>query len=356
MKNIINNIKKLFNDDNRTKLIGILSILVLFWLVLYFIPDIFYSLLNSLLGNFILLVATILVVSYNIKYGLMMGLILIILYRVSQMMREKEGFEWNKNSKNNFLLIQHTINPNIVFDTNIIKNQASEAELEYFNKNGMWPWSENTRRLYMNAVNKNPFIRNYDQDAANNAMTIYNEAAILRLLSYQTKEGQMLINGVLVPDPSGNKLEELPSGFGDFPYKSGLAEDRTKDIIKCNINTDKGSKLERITFTGHDGIYNAQTKKVTPVDYNDLENIIPGFKFLNRPCNPCGSMDEPPDYSCPFRVELKDQPPFISDVWQTLWKINDNPLQSNPSFLSEYIDPEKFPLLNELQSELNKKQ
>jgi hypothetical protein len=323
MKNIINYIKKLLNNDNRTKLIGIITILVLLWLILYLIPNLFISLFNTLLGNFILLLTTILVLSYNIKYGLGLGLILLILYRFSQISREKEGFTWNKGSENDFLLIQNTINPNIVSDINIIKTQASQAELNYFNTNGTWPWSENTKRLYMEAINKNPFIRNYHQDAVNNAITIYNEAAILKLLSYQTKEGQMLINGVFVPNPSGNKLEELPSGFGDFAYKSGLAEDRTKDIIKCNISKTTGSKLERITFTGDDGVYNAQTKKVSPVDYNDLENIIPGFKFLNGPCNPCSSMDQPPDYSCPFRLELKGQLPFISSVWQSLWNIKD---------------------------------
>jgi len=356
MKNIINNIKKIFNNDNRTKIIGILTILVILWLILYLLPDLFVSLFNTLLGNFILLVTTILVLSYNIKYGISLGLILVILYRFSHISARKEGFTWNKGSENDFLLIEDTINRNVVFDMNIIRKQASPSELVYFNDNGKWPWSANTKRLYKEAVNKNPFIRNYDEDALNNAMTVYNEAAILRLLSYQTKEGQMLINGVLVPNPSGNKLEELPSGFGDFAYKSGLAEDRTKDIIKCNISKNTGSKLERITFTGRDGIYNAQTKKVTPVDYNDLENIIPGFKFLNGPCNPCVSMDQPPDYSCPFRLKLKGQPPFISSVWQSLWNITDNPLQSRPSFLKEYIDPEKFPILNELQSELNKKQ
>jgi ubiquitin-protein ligase len=32
--------------------------------------------------------------------------------------------------------------------------------------------------------------------------------------------------------------------------------------------------------------------------------------------------------------------------------LNDNPLESQPSFLQEDIDPNKFPLLNELQNEL----
>ena len=68
MKNIINKIKQLFNNDNKTKLIGILTILVFFWLILYLIPDLFISLFNTLLGNFILLLTTILLLSYNIIF------------------------------------------------------------------------------------------------------------------------------------------------------------------------------------------------------------------------------------------------------------------------------------------------
>ena len=145
MKNIINKIKQLFNNDNKTKLIGILTILVFFWLILYLIPDLFISLFNTLLGNFILLLTTILLLSYNIKYGLGFGLVFIILYRFSQLSRNKEGFTWNKGSESDFILIQDTINPNIVFDINIIKKQASQSELNYFNNNGSWPWSENTK-------------------------------------------------------------------------------------------------------------------------------------------------------------------------------------------------------------------
>ena len=137
MKNIINDIKKLFNNDNKTKLIGLLTILVLLWLILYLIPGLFISLFNTLLGNFILLLTTILLLSYNLKYGLGLALILVILFRFFQLSREKEGFTWNKSSENDFLLIEDTINRNIVFDVNIIKNQASQDELNYFNTNSI---------------------------------------------------------------------------------------------------------------------------------------------------------------------------------------------------------------------------
>ena len=345
-------IKNFMTEENKTKLIGLLVILMILWLILYFIPELITSLFNTLLGNIILLVTSLLVCTYNIQYGIITMVVLVIIYRFAH---NKEGFTWSKKSTQDFLSMQQTINRQNIFDVNLIQNtQASQEELDYFLKNGHWPWSQKVKELYMEAVKSNPYIRTLPKDALTHTMTIYNEAAILKILSYQTKEGQFLLNGVLIQDPSGNKLEDLPSGFGNFPYESGLLGNRSDDIIKCNMSKENGATLERITYTGKGGIYNEQTSKVTPVDYNDLENIIPGFKYLNGTCNPCGAINEKADYSCPFRLQVKNKSPFISDVWQYLWNINDNPLKSIPSFLKEQINPSKFPLLSELQSELKR--
>lgn len=355
-------------EKTKTKIIGLLTILIGLWLVLYFIPEVFVSLFNTLLGNLILIISTILIFMNNRTSGLIVGLIILILYRFSRL--SKEGFEINitgnfnidkepqqmsqEEMNEDFLRIQSTINKNKVFDMNIINSQASQEELEYFNKNGKWPWSQEVIKLYEEAINRNPYIRTVPGIATDYARTIYNQNAILRVLATQTKEGQFLINGVLVKDPSGNKMEELPSGFGNFPYETGLLGNRVDDVIKCNMKNDNNPTLERVRYTGKGGIFGEQTEKVTPVDYNDLENIIPGFTFLNKPCNPCGAMAANPDYSCAYRLKVKDKPPFISNVWQHLWGINDNPLESQPSFLSETINPNEFPLLSELQSELKK--
>jgi hypothetical protein len=342
-------LKNLFNDENKTKLIGLLTILVGIWLVLYFIPEIFVSLFNTILGNLILILSVLLVSANNRMYGLITGLTLLILYRFSRLSREN----FTTDSEKKFLLIENTINKQNIFDMNTINSQASQEELDYFNENGMWPWSQKVIELYEEAINRNPYIRTLPEQATNYARTIYNEAAILRLLSYQTKEGQFLLNGVLVKDPSGNKMEEVPSGFGNYPYEAGLIENRVDDIIKCNMKDEKNPTLERIRYTGK-GIFGEQTEKQTQVDYNDLEKIIPGFTFLNKPCNPCGAIAATPDYSCAYRLRVKNKPPFISDVWQYLWGINDNPLESQPSFLTENINPNEFPLLSELQTELQK--
>lgn len=343
-------LKNLINEENKIKIIGLLAVLITLWIILYLIPELFISLFNTLLGNLILVIVSLLVFMYNRIYGLFTCLIFIILYRFSYL--SKDGF--TDKSKIDFLNIQNTINKQNIFDLNILESQATQKELDYFNKNGMWPWSEKVIELYKEAVKNNPYIRTLPEDAVNYTRTIYNETAILRVLSYQTKEGQFLLNGILIKDPEGNKIEELPNGFGDFPYESGLLENRTDDIIKCNLSDDINPTLERIRYTGKGGIFGEQRQNVSQVDYNDLEKIIPGFTFLSSPCNPCKSMSLIPDYSCPFRIKVKRKTPFISNVWQYLWGINDNPLESQPSFLSENINPDEFPLLSELQTELQK--
>jgi len=312
---ISKDIKKIFNE---TKLIGLLTILILLWLVFYFIPEIFASLFTSFLGNLILLISVILVMSHNRIYGLALGVIFIIIYR-SIYLTKKEGFAWSDSSTQDFLKIQSTINKNLIFDVNLIQQtQASQEEVDYFNKNGEWPWTEATSLLYEEAVDKNPYIRNYSQDALNSAKTIYNEAAILRVLSMQTKEGQFLLNGVQVQNASGNPNEDMPSGFGAFGYNSGLITNLSNDVIKCNSSSNNSS-LERITYTGKGGIMGEQTEKITPVDYNKLESIIPGFKFINEPCNPCSALNESPNYTCKYELNVQNKPTGISNIWKYLW-------------------------------------
>ena len=349
------------NKKNKTKIIGVLTILIALWLVLYFIPEIFVSLFKTLLGNLILIVIILLVNMNNRIYGLVISLIFLLLFRFSQL-SGREGFidnnlketdkptgSFTQKSKNNFISIQNTINRQKIFDMNVISTQASQNELDYFNKNGKWPWSQKVIDLYEEAVRKNPYIRTIPSQATNEARKTYNEAAILRILSYQTKEGKFLLNGVLVKDSTENKIEELPSGFGDFGYSSKLTDNRSDDVIKCNLKDDFNPTLERITYTGNGGIFGEQTEKTLKVNYNNLENIIPGFKFLSSVCNPCKSMAAIPDYSCPFSLKVKNKPPFISEVWRYLWNINVEPLKSQPSFLYEHVEPNKFPLLSELQ-------
>ena len=326
--NISKKIQSITSEENKTILIGLLTILIGLWLVTYLIPSFFVSLFNTILGNIILFVIVILVGVNNYKYGLGLGLILIILLRFVELVKQptqiikKEGFELSQTSINNFLQVQHTINPKIVFDMEVIKQQSNQEELDYFLKNGMWPWSEEVIDLYKDAININQLIRTYSEDSVNYARTIYNEKAILKIMSMETKEGSFLLSGVQINDGKKNELEDLPNGFGDFGYESGLTT-HMYPVIKCKIDDNGNSSLEKTTYTGKGGIFGEQTSITSKVDYNNLESEIPGFKFLSGPCNPCKAINSSSEYSCPFNLDLKEEKKEteISQVWKYLWGI-----------------------------------
>jgi hypothetical protein len=313
--------KEFANDENKTMIIGLLTILVFIWLVIYLIPSFFVSLFDTFLGRIILVIIVILVGLNNYKYGLMLALILIIFTRFVDIVRStngKENFELSQISQNDFLHIQHTINPKIIFDMEIIKKQASQKELDYFLKNGMWPWSQEVIDLYTEAINRNQFIRTYSCDSVNYARKIYNQAAILLLLSMETKEGNFLISGVQINGGPKNDLEDLPSGYGDFGYQSGLKQ-HMNPVIKCNIDDNGNASLEKTEYTGVGGIFGEQTRKKSPVDYNNLESEIPGFKFLISPCDPCKALNSTADYSCPYSLDVNGGSSGVSSVWNYLW-------------------------------------
>jgi len=248
----------------------------------------------------------------------------------------KESFQKNElspDSINNFLRLQTTLNRQTNFDIEKLSQQVTQKEIDTFIKTGFWPWSQKVIDLYTDAINKNVFIRNDPKESIQYARTIYNQNAILEILSSQTKEGQFLINGIAIHNNVPNPQEDLPSGFGSFGYKSGLIS-KLNDVIKCNIDPYKNnSHLEKTHYTGKGGIFNEQTKIVTQVDYHDLEREIPGFTFIKQPCNPCKVFDNPSDYSCPFELNIQDKDKYekdkynpnqtsgISSIWNYLWKI-----------------------------------
>jgi hypothetical protein len=305
----------------QTKIVGLFTILLVLWIVFYFLPELLVSLFTSLLGNMLLFLSVLLVASVNRIYGVIGCVLVIVLYRFTNI--EK----FTTQSENDFLRIQHTINRQTVFDMDVLNTQASQEELDYFKKNGMWPWSNEVIELYKEAQTKNPYVRTVPDDAVNEARSIYNQAAILRILTYQSKEGQFLLNGVQVKGSYPEK-EVLPSGFGTFPYDAELIGNYTNDIIKCNLSSSKENlpPMERISYTGKGGIFSEQTSVTSPVDYQQLESIIPGFTFLNDPCNPCGAMGKVPDYSCKYQLKLQrereqESPTTISSVWRYLWNL-----------------------------------
>jgi len=339
-------IKKIPQEKNL--IMGLFMLFIVLWAILYLIPGIFTLLFSTFLGNIIILLFIVLVSIKNIKYGLGIIIIFVILHRISIMSKPiKEGFQWSQQTSDDFLQLEKTINPNIIFDLNITQQQASEDEVKYLLENGYWPWSTEVQDLYMNASMNNTFIRNDPGDSLKKAQTIYNQAAILELLSLQTKEGSFLLNGIAI-DISNNQTNEQ----AEYAYTSGLIP-KYNSIIKCNTNDRTNTSMEQIFYGGINSILNTRLKKIVPLDYNDLENKIPGFQFVNSPCNPCMALNAPPQYTCPFTLKTKNsQDGKISSVWQYLWNINTDPLNT-PISEDRYTNISQFPVLNELQIELN---
>jgi len=310
-------ISKLFNNDNRLILIGILSIVVILWLSFFAIPGLVSSLFTTILGNIILLCVVILISIDNLNRGLIIGFSFILLKRAFDFSR-KESFTmnsyspWDDNIKREFVVYQQLINPGIVFDLEMIQKQATQKEAEYLIKNGYWPWTKQTEKIYIESTNKNPIVRVYPQDQVNQVKTIYNNNAILNLLANQSKESEFLINGVEI-DVKDNPMD-LPNGYGDFAYNSGLAH-KKRPIVKCNLERNV---MEKTEVSGYEGIFNTDLYKTTEVKPDDLETLIPGFKFKNGKCNPCDNLTKP---SCAFELDIKGNEGGSSSVWDYLWKI-----------------------------------
>ena len=220
----------------------------------------------------------------------------------------KEGFTWSNDSIRDFLIFQQTVNPNTQFDMDMIQSQASEDELQYLLSTGHWPWSEETKYLYTDAVSRNPIVKRSPVSSLEHVNKIYNENAAKQLLSWNTKEGKFLLNGI--------------------------SKDKGKIKIKCELDdgtnqngneNGNGQTVVKKTVYGGYNLWNGYQNIQKNVVENDvLPQEIPGFKFVKGPCNPCVALDN--DYSCPFDINVVDEnnktyEKGISDIWSILWNL-----------------------------------
>ena len=225
------------------------------------------------------------------KYIIILGLLVFFVMACLDGVYE----DFTTESETKFLELQKTINPNINFNMTEIDKQVSQQDLDDFIKNGYWTWSAETQRLYKEALTKNPYVKTPDFDEAmKHAMTIYNEQIIIQILTSQTPEGRFLLNGM-------NIMNEIPdSGFGNYPYEAGLKEKKPVMTTRC--------------YQGENGAYSLTDDYKNPLDYNTLESIVPGFKFVNGPCDPCEALNH--KYYCPFKISDE-----TSGIWKKIWNI-----------------------------------
>lgn len=75
----------IFNKHNVNLVIGLITVLIVLWLVMIGIPGIFVSLFDTILGNLLLLGFIVLALMYSIPLGAGLSIVFIILYRFSHM-------------------------------------------------------------------------------------------------------------------------------------------------------------------------------------------------------------------------------------------------------------------------------
>ena len=73
------------DQKKRNLIVGLFTLLVVLWLVMFAVPDIFVNLFDTSLGNLILIVLIILAGMHNMIMGVGLAIIFLILFRFSHM-------------------------------------------------------------------------------------------------------------------------------------------------------------------------------------------------------------------------------------------------------------------------------
>jgi len=348
----------IFIPSNNTSFVTVVSVFVIVLIILFLKPELFFMAFKTFLGNVILLFI-ILGVSYiHFKYAIALALFFIILSRVAWTNSSlKEGFAanaWSDDLVAKFLKFQKVLNPNVVYDMKVVQQQATPDEVEYLFKHNKWPWTKQVMDLYKQAVAENSFVKVDPGIAMIDAQRIYNEMAMKQILSFGTKEGTFLLNGVVI---GHNK--KMPSNVND--------------VVRCGTDPKtKKSVVEKVVYNGYDSISGAMNKTVTNVGVSDIPGLVNGFKFLNGPCNPCTPLDNPPSYSCPFSLNTGNGAE-VSPIWKLLWypggvpptasssdsKTSSATTTSGENFpvlkpIIQNMNKQNFPILIQLLNEVNK--
>jgi hypothetical protein len=74
-----------FSRQNLNLVIGLITLLVFLWVIMFAIPGLFINLFDTILGNLILFGLIVLALLYNINLGIGFAVVFVILYRFSHM-------------------------------------------------------------------------------------------------------------------------------------------------------------------------------------------------------------------------------------------------------------------------------
>jgi len=75
----------IFSKKNLNLVVGLITLLVILWVVMFAIPQLFYNLFETILGNMILVAFIVLAAMYNTNLAVGLSIVFMILWRFSHM-------------------------------------------------------------------------------------------------------------------------------------------------------------------------------------------------------------------------------------------------------------------------------
>lgn len=78
-------LSNVFSQKNMNLVVGLLTMLIVLWTVMFAVPSLFVHLFDTFLGNMILLVFVVLAFMFNANLGLGIAIVFMVLYRYGRM-------------------------------------------------------------------------------------------------------------------------------------------------------------------------------------------------------------------------------------------------------------------------------
>ncbi len=75
----------LFSRKNINMVVGLITLLIILWVVFFAVPGLFITLFDTFLGNLILIFFIVLATMYDMNMGIGLAIVFIILWRFSHM-------------------------------------------------------------------------------------------------------------------------------------------------------------------------------------------------------------------------------------------------------------------------------
>jgi hypothetical protein len=75
----------LFSRKNINMVVGLVTLLIILWVVFFAVPGLFITLFDTFLGNLILIFFIVLATMYDMNMGIGLAIVFIILWRFSHM-------------------------------------------------------------------------------------------------------------------------------------------------------------------------------------------------------------------------------------------------------------------------------